>query len=453
MKAQGDFCCSLDLSATFEGVYPMKFLQFRVLLIAVLAACTNGSHSGFNPSAGTALTSAYSAPSRPLQNELHGYAIVELDTLGGSSAIANGVNQEGLVSGGANLPGDRSQHGALWRGKHAIDLGTLGGPNSVASWPPNESGAVALIAETSNPDPLGEDFCAFGTHLVCQGFVWRRGHAGPPLVPFQGGDNSQPQAMNDRGDVSGYAENGVQDSTCTPPQVLQFRGAVWGRKGGPPRELAPIGSDPDSVGFDINNRGQVVGSSGTCGNANSSAIPVHAVLWDHGSPMDLGSLGGMINNAALSLNERGDAVGFSGLPSNATFHPFLWRKKTGMTDLGVLPGDVFGFSSGVNNRDQAVGEVCDASGNCRGFLWQKGAMTDFNSLLPPHSKLYVLATKWINDDGIVVGMAYDASTGETPAFIAVPRDAMKNSPQPARQPILPTAARNRAKLGPFERFR
>jgi probable HAF family extracellular repeat protein len=380
-----------------------------------------------------------------------GMAIVKLDPLGGSSAIANGVNQEGLVSGDANLPGDQSQRGVLWRGRHAFDLGTLGGPNSLANWPPNESGAVAVLAETSNPDPLGEDFCAFGTHLVCQGFVWRQGRAGPPLVPFQGGDNSQPQAMNDRGDISGYAENGVQDSTCTPPQVLQVRGAIWGRKGGQPQELSPIGSDPDSVGFDINNRGQVVGASGVCGDANSPSNAFHAVMWNRGSPMDLGSLGGAINNAALSLNERGDAVGFSDLPSDATFHPFLWRKKTGMRDLGVLSGDVFGFSSGVNNRDQAVGEVCDVSGNCRGFLWQSGKMIDFNSLLSPHSKLYVLATKWINDDGVVVGMAYDASTGATPAFIAVPRDAMKNSPQPARQPILPKAARNQTKIGAFQR--
>jgi probable HAF family extracellular repeat protein len=429
----------------------MKASRFHLLLIAVLAACSNGSHSEFNPSAGAALTPAYPAPSTRSQNELYRYAIVKLDTLGGSSAIANGVNQEGLVSGDANLPGDQRQQGAVWQGRHAIDLGTLGGPNSLANWPPKESGAVAVLAETSNPDPLGEDFCAFGTHLVCQGFVWRRGHATPPLVPFQGGDNSQPQAMNDRGDVSGYAENGVQDSTCAPPQVLQFRGAVWGHKGGQPQELSPIGSDPDSVAFDINNRGQVVGASGICGDANSSSNAFHAVMWNRGSPTNLGSLGGAINNVALSLNERGDAVGFSDLPSDATFHPFLWRKKTGMIDLGVLPGDVFGFSSGINNRDQAVGEVCDASGNCRGFLWQRGAMTDFNSLIAPHSKLYVLATKWINDDGIVVGMAYDASTGETPAFIAVPLDAMKNSLQPARQPILPMAARNRAKLGAFQR--
>jgi uncharacterized protein (DUF1330 family) len=78
-----------------------------------------------------------------------------------------------------------------------------------------------------------------------------------------------------------------------------------------------------------------------------------------------------------------------------------------------------------------------------GDVWQhrkKGAKCSQKAACRPSS-----------NDGIVVGMAYDASTGETPAFIAVPRDVMKNSPQPARQPILPTAARNHAKLGAFQR--
>jgi probable HAF family extracellular repeat protein len=149
-----------------------------------------------------------------------------------------------------------------------------------------------------------------------------------------------------------------------------------------------------------------------------------------------------MNNAALSLNQRGDAVGFSDLPSDATFHPFLWRKKTGMIDLGVLAGDSFGFSSGVNARDQAVGQVCDASGNCRGFLWQDGVMMDFNNLISPHCKLYVLSTKWINDAGVIVGMAYDPSTGDTPAYIAFPHGETVARRGAIGQPKLPESIRN-----------
>jgi uncharacterized membrane protein len=266
-------------------------LMLVLVSLAVLAACSNSEPvPPFAPSAGAQQRSAPSGIVPASEGKVPRYTIVKLDTLGGSSALANGVNNRGLVSGDANLPGNGRQHGVLWRSQKAIDLGTLGGPNSVANWPPNESAAVAVLAETSTPDPLGEDFCAFGTHLVCQGFVSRRGIHGRRLGPFSGGDNSQPQAMNDRGQVSGYAENGVHDPTCVAPQVLQFRGAVWEAESGKMRELRPIAPDRDSVGFDINDRGDVVGASGVCGDANSSQYARHAVLWQHGSPLYLGNL-------------------------------------------------------------------------------------------------------------------------------------------------------------------
>jgi probable HAF family extracellular repeat protein len=370
------------------------------------------------------------------------YRVFRLGTLGGTSAIANGLNDEGLASGDANLAGDQTQHGILWAGQHSIDLGTLGGPNSLANWPPNDRGAVAVLAETAKADPLGEDFCAFGTHLVCLGFVWHDGVKSAPLLPFAGGNNSQPQAMNNRGQVSGYAENGNADPTCVAPQVLQIRGVVWGPRS-QMSELSPLGSDPDSVAFDINDRGDAVGASGDCGNANDSSTAFHAVLWQNGSPVDLGNLGGAINNVALSLNSRGDVVGFSNLPSDATFHPFMWRKRTGIVDLGMLPGDAFGFASGINDQDQAVGQVCDASGDCRGFIWQAGVMTDLNNLVSVHSGLYLLSGKWINAFGVIVGMAYDERTGETPAYVAIPddRSTVYHNIAPAPQAHLPARVR------------
>ncbi len=48
------------------------------------------------------------------------------------------------------------------------DLGTLGGPNSQASGP-NGRGDLPIVSEISTPDPLKEDFCGFGNHLVCLG--------------------------------------------------------------------------------------------------------------------------------------------------------------------------------------------------------------------------------------------------------------------------------------------
>lgn len=40
-----------------------------------------------------------------------GYTVVELPTLGGTVGAATSVNDAGWISGYANLPGDRTEHG------------------------------------------------------------------------------------------------------------------------------------------------------------------------------------------------------------------------------------------------------------------------------------------------------------------------------------------------------
>ncbi|MGA8473524.1 MAG: hypothetical protein WB681_00520 [Candidatus Cybelea sp.] len=91
-----------------------------------------------------------------------------------------------------------------------------------------------------------------------------------------------------------------------------------------------------------------------------------------------------------------------------------------MTDLGTLPGDMFSVAFGINNKGQVVGQSCNASGACRAFIWQKGAMTDLNLLVPPDSRLYLTYGGDINDRGWVVGYGYDRKSGRNPAFLALP---------------------------------
>ncbi len=90
-----------------------------------------------------------------------------------------------------------------------IDLGTLGGPNSAVYWPVKDDiGLITGVSDTSDTDPLGEDFCAYGTGLTCRGFLW---HDGKMIeLPTLGGNNGQATAVNNRGQVVGYAENSAQ---------------------------------------------------------------------------------------------------------------------------------------------------------------------------------------------------------------------------------------------------
>jgi probable HAF family extracellular repeat protein len=154
----------------------------------------------------------------------HRYKVIDLGTLGGTFSEPHGINNKDWVVGGSTLQGDLNQHAFLWRHGDMIDLGTLGGPNSIASYL-NENGTIVGQAETSTPDPLGEDYCGFGTNLVCVPFVWQNGVMTP--LPTLGGSNGVANSINARGQVAYGAETAIHDPTCIPPQVLQTEAAIW----------------------------------------------------------------------------------------------------------------------------------------------------------------------------------------------------------------------------------
>jgi len=102
-------------------------------------------------------------------------------------------------------------------------------------------------------------------------------------------------------------------------------------------------------------------------------------------------------------------------------HAFLWTKRDGIRDLGTLPGDALSQALGINNWRQVVGISCTTGfASCRGFLWQNGAMTDLNSIVAPGYSDHVYAAGDINDLGRITGQAFNPTTNEYSAFLAVP---------------------------------
>jgi probable HAF family extracellular repeat protein len=356
------------------------------------------------------------------------YTVTELPTLGGTVGAAESINDEGLVAGFANLPGDRTEHAVLWINSTVTDLGTLGGPNSSVGFPAkNNQGVLVVISQTASSDPLREGWNYFcgpsnskplcqGKNLISLGFIWQNGVRTP--LPTLGGNISQPFGINNSGQVVGMAETATPDSTCGRPQVLDYEGVIWGINGSIASTLPPLPGDHVSAAVGINDKGQAVGASGPCAPLSPS-IGAHALLWQNGSPIDLGSLGGTTNNVAFGINRQGQIVGLSDLKGNTTAHAFIWQNGV-MTDLGTLPGDAFSLALSINGSGQVVGESCDASGNCRAFLWQNGSMTDLNTLVAPGSPAHLLVANDINNGGRIVGQAYDEKTGETIGFVATP---------------------------------
>jgi hypothetical protein len=93
------------------------------------------------------------------QPALTQYSVTDLGTLpGGNFSQPFFMNRYGLVSGSSSVA-DGSQHATLWLDGLMGDIGSpgLGGPNSIA-FGDNERFQSAGEAETSTPDPNGEDF-------------------------------------------------------------------------------------------------------------------------------------------------------------------------------------------------------------------------------------------------------------------------------------------------------
>ena len=359
------------------------------------------------------------------------YKVIDLGAVGpnGQPFV---ITNNGMVSGAVQTGG--TLQAVIWYKGRMINLGSPGlhGPNS-QTFGVNYRGHAVGEAQTTTPDPQGEDFCGFAalglssSGTTCVPFLWQDGVMN--ALPTLGGNNGQANQINSRGEAAGMAENDTPDSTCPSggPQKLEFKPVVWER--GDVRELPTYAGDPDGSAHAINDSGHAAGGSGICAGFNpiweTNLQPLHALLWAGGETIDLGSLGGTGHGdgiTAINLNNHDQVVGSSDLPGDATFHAFLWTHETGMQDLGTLPGDVASAALGNNDLGQIVGVSLGATFNPRAFLRHHEELIDLNTLVPADSPLYLATACSINAAGEIIGFAFD-NGGNVHAYRAVPNNA------------------------------
>jgi probable HAF family extracellular repeat protein len=194
------------------------------------------------------------------------------------------------------------------------------------------------------------------------------------LPPLPNSTESAGLSINDRGQVVGWSGSG----DAAPLRATRWDGAV-------PVALTGLDWRDNSTAFDISNAGQVVGQSGS-----------RATLWNSGVATDLGTLGGTYATA-WAISRAGQVVGFSALPGdNANYtHATLWNGLTAI-DLGTL-GGTFSSANGINSAGQIVGHsvLAGNTGGVHAVLWNGGIATDLGLG-------YALK---INDLGQVVGQS------------------------------------------------
>lgn len=343
-----------------------------------------------------------------------GYTITNLGSLiEGGSSQASDINASAQVVGWA-YAGMGYEHAFIWQNGVMTDLGTLGGDSSRA-FGINDAGQVVGHSN------LASDWTAYRAFLIT------------------------PEDT----DNDGTADRWFRDSNNDGANDLM-------------RNLGTLGGgSPSSVAWDVNNSGQVVGSSSSW---NSQSNVTQAFRWQNGTMSDLGTLGGnyrvarATNDAgqiagvysdpfgtshtvlrtngvvtdlgpsygagATDINDAGQLIdSYSGLPRLWT--PTVPNGTTGnFTDLGLLPllwpdfGGAYSNPLGINNTGEVVGYQTDVYGTeesngeaYRGFHWKDGVI----EVLP------VTFAEAINDHGQIVGNSGIGGQLLTPIGLELPR--------------------------------
>jgi probable HAF family extracellular repeat protein len=280
---------------------------------------------------------------------------------GDGSMVAVDINNAAEVA--LNVYGPQSATGVVtWDGTAFTDLGA-GVPYAI-----NSAGQVAGYRTDSQG--------------VARATVWDR--AGTPTSistePATALVDSPVFDINDRGQAVGLRSlNGHRATLWNAGGAVDLGlGQAWG----------------------INNAGQIVGLS-----FESMTLPTRAALWDANGLTLLAGPG----SRAQDINDLGQIVGSSGSQAQ------LWEGGRSV-DLGTLGGS-FSVAAAINNAGQITGYFSSPDG-LHAALWTGALGVDLNSLLRPQSVAdgWILTTATgINDNGWIVGTArnrFDCADGE-----------------------------------------
>jgi probable HAF family extracellular repeat protein len=313
------------------------------------------------------------------------YTIIDLGTLGGSSA-AYGINNAGEAVGYSGVgPGQGTRAVLFKAGENPIDLGTLGGIINSA-YAINDSGeAVGYSSFAGDPSRRAA--------------LFKVGRS-PVYLGTLGGTESIAFNINNAGEAVGWAK--------LDPWITHAAGF---KSGSNPRDLDAFAGTSSSASG-INNAGEAVGLF----TIVTSRVIQRASRFSAGrSPADLGTLGGP-ESSAVAINDAGDAVGWADLAGDTRDHAVLFRPGSNPVDLGTL-GGIHSYAFDINNVGEVVGSSYDANNTMlHAVLYKEGSNPrDLNTFLPPNSGWILISAHGINDSGDIVGVG--ELNGQERAFL------------------------------------
>ncbi len=299
----------------------------------------------------------------PQNYESPKFALKDLETLGGSIAVASGINARGQVAGSGFTRGDQAIRGFLTQGNEMCPVESLGGDVAQAT-AVNDAGQVVGFSELPGADDI-HAFVATGDKITDIGTL--------------GGENSLASGVSKSGVVVGLSQTADGDT------IHGFR-----YESGKMRELLPDSAFSTATG--INDAGQIAGYFA------SRLGGITGFVWNDGKVITVKPIKGQVS-APLAINNRAQVVGVSSTGAKDGYHAFSFQNNR-TVDLGTLGGTV-SQAQGVNDAGQIVGfSYLPGDEMPHGFLVEgSGKMTDLNSRIENRGGIEVLTATGINNAG------------------------------------------------------
>lgn len=165
----------------------------------------------------------------------------------------------------------------------------------------------------------------------------------------------------------------------------------------------------ESLAWDINDAGQVVGEALTPGGQ------VQAYIWSNGAMTGLGALDDASDSVAWGVNDLGQVVG----TSDSTTGPrtaMLWDGGAAI-DIGAAMGATgASVAWDINNAGQVVGQVAMVPGFSKAYRWEQGVgVVQHDGDSPYHGTAFL----GVNEAGVAVGHQFIFLTPDT-GMMSVP---------------------------------
>ncbi|MHC4546356.1 MAG: GLUG motif-containing protein [Planctomycetota bacterium] len=327
------------------------------------------------------------------------YRIIDLGTLGGDDSSATYISNNGSIVGYSRTTRIGYKYAALFDASGSgnnNNLGVLSGCSvSIANYVNNTSQAVGVSEE------------GYPTYDYHATLFDTTGNSQPISLGTIGGPEGKAYSINDNGKIVGFSYPGDPGSTNPHATLFDESGA------GHNVDLGMIPGGHRSIAYSINDSNQIVGF------VDMYRDDDNAVLFDETGDQNNISLGYGI---AYSVNNHGQVVGES---SDGIATIFDIKGAGNNISLGALPVYDNSKANCISDSGQIVGEAYYSSHSfkfSRAVLFDAsgtGNNIDLNYLIEPQNGWELFEATGINEEGWIVGNGLN-SDGEYRAFLLIP---------------------------------